>query len=243
MLTLDEARCALGVSDLDADDTGRIGFKRGLSITARKRELKIAFRVYRRNDVALRFILGNMVNDLFLPQRQKKAYCIQAYGDQAGFTIYSYCLTAAQWQGIGQHRILPWSLYKDAGLLPDDLKECVSSKFISKEWSLSKCREFCANWKVENPRFSSPGTGNDLKTGQKSSSLLVSLPINNRELLQAQKTVRYAPTRQDAIEFRRLAEQRVMDFEDQVELEAAECEEVEEEEDDFADSSYWDAQG
>ena len=244
-LSLEEVKQATGIDELEVNAIGQIRFHRGLTLSVKKRHLKQTNAVYRRKDIGWRFLIGNMINDLRLPYGQKRGYCLDAFGEQAGKTNYGYANTAAHWNDERQDYNIPWSLFKDAGLLTSELKKDLVKRFTAKEWNLDKCRKFCRDWKEENLPRNSQGISSDGKIGQKQRNSLLPIPTpNNREFLEVMRAVRYAPTIKDAIALRNAADLRL------VELEAAECEdaaaeveEVEEEEDDFADSSYWDAQG
>lgn len=192
-ISLEQVKLDTGVQSLEVNEIGQIRFKPDLSLVTMKKHLKSVYRAYKKQETSWRFLLGDMVNDLKLPYGIKKATCRELFGEQAGFTIYSYSLTAAQWDESRREWKMPWSLYKQSGSLPDHVKCALAASYEDGAWNLQKCFEFCTNWKLENAPKSSSGTGFDLKTGIETGSTLTTDSTKYVELPALLHTARYLP--------------------------------------------------
>ena len=208
-LTVDEVRAATGIDAVETNELGQLRFAASFPANQRKVCLRLTHAAYKRKDIGWRLMLGNMVNDLRLPYGDKRQFCINEYGDQGGQTLYGYANTAAHWNDERQDHKLPWTLYKEAGLLTSDEKHKVICHFVSREWDLDKCCEYCREWKAEHKPRNSAGISS---APEQRNSAILSTTSNSREFLDIEKAVRYASTRADAIAYRDAAAQRVMDF-------------------------------
>lgn len=184
MLSLEDVQRMTGIEALAVNSRGHIRLSSESSLREKKRALKMAIAFYRKQDKAWRFFLGDMVNDLRLPSSAKKAYCKEAFGEQSGITIYGYSLTAAYWNEDNRDSAAPWSLYKEAAqIVPKELRQSLLQQFVRKEKTLQQSFDVCREWKAVNMPRSSSGTGNEIKTEEKSpSSTLVLSNTNSVEL-------------------------------------------------------------
>lgn len=199
-ITLEEVQSATGIEDLIVDDNGRVRLDPLLSLSDKKRAIKIAHSVYRRKDLAYRFLLGNMVNDLRLPAGQKRKYCMRAFGDQGGLTVYVYAWVAGYWQDNTQEYDWPWSFYKEAASLPIEEQNKLIERHRARHLSFESCQSYCREWKAKNLQSYSTGITSDLKTDEnQNNSTLVILSTNNVELLDA--GLEYDPVGQQILVF------------------------------------------
>lgn len=223
MMTLEDMQRATGINALTVNDIGQIRFKSGLTLTDRKRFLKQAVTVYKKHDRTWRFFLGDMINDLRLPYGQKKAYCRTAFGEHQGITFYGFSLTSAHWDEDSREYEVSWSLYKESGPMPEEQRLSIIRKVERREIKPEQALVECQDWKRENMPCGSSGADSDLKTGQKpslsGSTLTTDNTITLEPMLQAVHclaTLQHVAALQMTLDARR--------------------EELQEEEDDFADS-------
>lgn len=176
-MTLEDVRRATGVEALEENEIGQIRFRAGLSLATKKRHLKSVYRAYRKAEVEWRWILGDMVNDLFLPYGQKKSFCRDAYGERQGNTLYGYSLTAAHWNDHSRDfEGIQWSLFKESGPMPIDVRLDVIARVKRRELTPDNALEFCAKYKRDHRPTGSTGADFEIKNAQKQAELTGSTP-------------------------------------------------------------------
>jgi hypothetical protein len=223
MISLDEVRAATGIDAFTLDKDGRVRLPVDMSISDKKRALKTSYRVYRSKDTAWRFMLGNIVNDLRLPYGEKKFYCLSEFGEQMGRTVYGYARTAGHWIDVTQEYNWPWSFYKYACCLPEDLKWHLIEQHKNRLLDIRTCEAFCQKWAEEEKARKSTGFSSEAPDLR--SSTLVSSSTKYVELSEVLKAVRHVASRRDALQIQNALQCRFAEFDID-----------DEEADDFADS-------
>lgn len=184
MLSLEDVQRMTGIEALAVNSRGHIRFADGLTATVKRRYLKRTVAVYKKAEKEWRFLIGDMINDLFLPHGQKKAYCRNEFGEHQGITYYGYSLTAAHWNDYEREHEVYWSLFKESGPMPIQERLSIIQKVERRELKPDEALVECQEWKcLHNPTGSS-GADIDLKTAQKPDSTGSTLTQYNTTILE-----------------------------------------------------------